>query len=308
MRLSNGIMIDCPEKLRYVAIVMKRGIIAFFKLVLIALFCAAFDVRAADSAGVGAAGAAAAGADSVQIVKEGEWGAGKKIDFKFNGLNALVVIPKNPRADRAWVWRPAFFGAFPNVDKMLLERGFHLAYCDFTHDYGNPNAVDMGRRFQNYMVKTYRLNPLVTLEGLSRGGAYSINYAKKNADAIACLYLDAPVCNFASWPSVKSKMWKDVCAKWGVEQIENPLEFEGNPYKNLEPIAKAKIPVWIVAGDSDKTVPHTENCMLFIKNYKALGGEVSLTLKPGCDHHPHGLKDPTPTVEFIEGVYGKLAK
>ena len=244
----------------------------------------------------------------VKAVGEGSWNGGKKIDFKFNGRSALLVVPQNPRSDAAWVWRPAFFGAFPNVDKMLLENGFYLAYCDFTHDYANPAAVALGRKFYDYMVKTYKLNPKVTLEGLSRGGAYSINYAKANPGTVACLYLDAPVCNFASWPSPKSGMWKDLCAKWGMEKIDNPEAFEGNPFNNIEPIAKSKIPILVVAGDSDKTVPHTANCMPLIERYKALGGNVKLILKPGCDHHPHGLKDPTPTLEFIRAVYDSMGK
>jgi hypothetical protein len=42
-----------------------------------------------------------------------------------------------------------------------------------------------------------------------------------------------------------------------------------------------------------------ENTRLAEKRYKALGGEMKVIAKPGCDHHPHSLKDPTPIVEFI---------
>jgi hypothetical protein len=33
--------------------------------------------------------------------------------------------------------------------------------------------------------------------------------------------------------------------------------------------------------------------------YRQLGGDITLIAKPGVGHHPHGLDDPTPIVEFI---------
>jgi hypothetical protein len=33
--------------------------------------------------------------------------------------------------------------------------------------------------------------------------------------------------------------------------------------------------------------------------YKALGGEITVLHKPGVGHHPHGLDDPKPVVDFI---------
>lgn len=248
-------------------------------------------------------------ADEVKNVKVSQWQGGKRTDFTINGRGALVVEPQTPRADRAWVWRPAFFGAFPNIDIELLKRGFHLAYCDFTHDYANPKAVALGKKFHEYMVKTYKLNPKVTLEGVSRGGAYSVNFAKTFPELVGCLYLDAPVCNFGSWPSAKSKAWADVLKKWEVEKIDDPDNFFGNPCNAVEPIAKAQIPVLIVAGGSDGTVPHTKNCMRLIDNLnKAGAGEITLILKPKCGHHPHGLSNPKQSADFIEMVYNRMKK
>ncbi len=34
--------------------------------------------------------------------------------------------------------------------------------------------------------------------------------------------------------------------------------------------------------------------------YQALGGDITLIAKSGVKHHPHGLEDSTPIVEFIE--------
>ncbi|MCX7010262.1 MAG: SGNH/GDSL hydrolase family protein, partial [Kiritimatiellaeota bacterium] len=62
----------------------------------------------------------------------------------------------------------------------------------------------------------------------------------------------------------------------------------------------AKIPILSVCGEADQVVPLAENTRLVEQRYKALGGHIEVIAKPGCDHHPHSLKDPTPIVEFVQ--------
>ena len=75
--------------------------------------------------------------------------------------------------------------------------------------------------------------------------------------------------------------------------------FRGNPLDNLKPIAKAGIPIVVVAGDSDKTVPFEENSKRLEKLYRKLHGDIEVIVKEGCDHHPHSLEAPAPVVKFI---------
>jgi hypothetical protein len=51
----------------------------------------------------------------------------------------------------------------------------------------------------------------------------------------------------------------------------------------------------LIASD----VPRQENTGLLAQRYRQLGGSITLIAKPGVGHHPHGLDDPTPIVEFI---------
>ena len=39
------------------------------------------------------------------------WEGADRYDFKYKGRDAILVAPQNPRSDRAWIMRPAFFGA-----------------------------------------------------------------------------------------------------------------------------------------------------------------------------------------------------
>ena len=67
-----------------------------------------------------------------------------------------------------------------------------------------------------------------------------------------------------------------------------------------EPLAKAKIPIFVVCGDMhDWVVPIEANSLLLESRYKEMGGEVQVIRKPKAGHRPHSLPDPTPIVEFV---------
>jgi hypothetical protein len=64
-------------------------------------------------------------------------------------------------------------------------------------------------------------------------------------------------------------------------------------------LAAAKIALIHVGGDADKVVPPEENTLVIEQRYKELGGKMLVIHKPGCDHHPHGLDNPQPIVDFV---------
>lgn len=227
------------------------------------------------------------------------WNGGIRHDFTFEGREAIVVEPVQAAEGNPWIWRPAFFDAFPSVDKALLAKGFHVVYLDVTHEYGNPRAVALGTAFYHLMRQEYALAEKVTLEGFSRGGLYALNWAIANPEKVACLYLDAPVCDVFSWPGRKQpELWQDLLQKWNLTDAEMAA-FPGNPIDHLAPLAAAGVPILAVCGDSDQVVPYTENMEVVRNRYVALGGVVEVILKPGCDHHPHSLENPEPIVDFI---------
>ena len=141
--------------------------------------------------------------------------------------------------------------------------------------------------------------------GLSRGGLYCYNWAAANPDQVACIYGDAPVCDFKSWPGGKGKGkgsagdWKLILERFHFKNEEEALASKQNPIDNLEALAKNNVPLLHVFGDADDVVPWDENTGLIAERYKQLGGKIELIRKPGVGHHPHGLEDSTPIIEFI---------
>lgn len=232
--------------------------------------------------------------------KKTQWHGFDRYDFQYNGKDAIVVAPKKAAKGNPWIWRPAFFDAFPSVDDALLKRGFHVAYYDLTHLYGSPNSVNLGTSFYYLLKDYYGLSSKVTVEGFSRGGFFAINWAAKNTDKVACLYLDAPVCDIFSWPSRKdAALWQGFLKEWGLTN-EQATTFRGNAIDQVAALAKANIPIISVCGDNDHVVPFKENMAVVWKRYKELGGtRIELILKPGVDHHPHSLENPDRVVQFI---------
>jgi pimeloyl-ACP methyl ester carboxylesterase len=141
--------------------------------------------------------------------------------------------------------------------------------------------------------------------GISRGGLYAYRFATKNPERVACIYGDAPVCDFKSWPSGKGTGkgsagdWMQLQRHYGFANEAEALAFNGNPVDRLAPLAKAKVRLIHVVGDTDEVVPVAENTSLIESRYQALGGRIQVIHKPGVGHHPHGLDDPTPVVTFI---------
>ncbi len=241
--------------------------------------------------------------------KTADWNGYERLDFNFEGRKALLVRPKTAAPGNPWIWRTEFFGHEPQGDIGLLGKGFHVAYIDMQNLYGAPTAMTVMDHFHAHLVQTYQLAPKVVLEGFSRGGLYAFNWAELRPDKVAGLYVDAPVCDFKSWPGGKgsgrgsSGDWKRLQGVYGFKDEAEALAFPTNPVDHLKSMAKAKIPVLAVVGQADDTVPVSENIDLVEQRYKAMGGKIEIIRKPGCNHHPHSLEDPAPIVKFVVGCY-----
>jgi pimeloyl-ACP methyl ester carboxylesterase len=240
------------------------------------------------------------------------WNGFDRYDFEVDGRPVLVVTPLRAAAGKPWVWHGEFFGHKPAPDIALLGRGFHVVYMSVPDMLGSPEAVTHWNNFYRELTQRYGFGKKAALVGLSRGGLYCYNWAAANPDKVACIYGDAPVCDFKSWPGGKGKGkgspadWKLVLERYHFASEAEALAYDRNPIDNLSPLAQAKVPLLHVYGDADDVVPWEENTGLLADRYRKLGGTITLIAKPGVGHHPHGLDDSTPIVEFIAKHAGGL--
>lgn len=241
----------------------------------------------------------------ISVSANGEYHGYLLQNFTVDGCDAHLVRPHEPLAGRPWVWRMMFWDTFPGVDLALLNAGFHLAYIDVGNTFGCPDAMKHFDIFYAAMIQEHKLSTKPALEGLSRGGLYAYRWAYVNTDKIGCIYGDAPVCDMKSWPGGKGKGrgspadWQEAIKDYHFVDEREMMAFKGNPVDILAPIAAARIPILHVCGDADHTVPEEENTDIVRARYLALGGSFTLIVKEGCEHHPHGLSNPAPIVDFI---------
>jgi pimeloyl-ACP methyl ester carboxylesterase len=241
--------------------------------------------------------------------KQSKWNGFAKFDFPVDGIEATVVVPEKALPGNPWVWRGEFFGAFADADVALVKGGWHLAYLKVPDLFGSPSAIAKWEKLYGVLVMEHGLHAKPGLIGLSRGGLYCMNWAAAHPDKTLAVYLDNAVCDFKSWPGGKAKgfgtangsadEWAKMLKAYGFKNDEQAIASRHNPVDNLAPLAKAKLPLLLVYGDADTLVPVKENSELVYDRYKKLGGPVERIVKPGQDHHPHGLKDVTPVVEFF---------
>jgi pimeloyl-ACP methyl ester carboxylesterase len=239
----------------------------------------------------------------------GTWNGFARHDFPVGGETATVVVPAKPLPGRPWVWRGEFFGAFADADAALVKEGWHLAYLRVPDLFGSPKAVAKWEAFYAVLTGQHGLHAKPGLIGLSRGGLYCLNWAAAHPDRTLAVYLDNAVCDFKSWPGGRplglgtgpgsAAEWKKLLVAYDFKSDAEAVAYKRNPIDNLAPLAKAKVPLLLVYGDADKVVPPAENSALVFDRYKALGGPVERIVKPGQDHHPHGLADVAPVVKFF---------
>lgn len=246
--------------------------------------------------------ATAANVGTPSAIQRSQWNGFERLDFTVAGRPCILVLPAAAPAGPAkpWIWRTEFFGHEPQVDLALLQRGWHVAYMDAKHMYGGPKAMSLFGQFYAHLVVHFGLAKRVVLEGFSRGGLYAFNFAATHPTRVAGLYLDAPVLDIRSWPGKKpeSKEWAECLAAYGLTEETLP-GFRGNPLDRVMSVAKAGVPVIAVCGAADTTVPVAENTAILEKRFRELGGTIEVILKPGVEHHPHSLVDPTPVVDFL---------
>ncbi len=225
-------------------------------------------------------------------------------DFEFAGREAKIVRPRRAATGAPWVWRARFWGAEPQTEIALLERGFHIAYCDVAELFGNDEAIDTWNRFHGSLARA-GFSPKPAMEGFSRGGVYVYRWAAANPGRVACVYADAPVLDLKSWPGGKGKgpgspeEWELFKRHFSLRSEQEALAFKGNPIDLAPEIARAGFPMLHVCGDSDELVPIEENTDVFEKKVLEAGGRIAVIRKRGIGHHPHSLANPQPIVDFV---------
>lgn len=227
-------------------------------------------------------------------------------EFIFKGRKATVILPENPRADRKWLFKTEYLDAFPTFEISMLKRGYYVANIENETRWGRDEDTQLQADFAKHLISEYGFYKKCLPVGMSCGGMQAVFLAAKHPELVAALYLDAPVLNFLSCPGGVGKstneMFEEFQNATGLTYSEL-INYRKHPIDYVKKLIEEKIPVFLVCGDSDFTVPYCENGQYLAEMYENSDIEFHKVIKPGCAHHPHGLNDCSEIIKFAENNY-----
>lgn len=236
------------------------------------------------------------------------WNDFESKEFTFADRNAIIVYPKGKPNGRILL-KTEYLGAFPNFDIEMLNKGYYLIHIFHRTRWATDEETDIMADFVRYCAKELGASERCVLEGMSCGGLQASKFAEKYPELTAVMYLDAPVMNILSMIGLGEctdesvpMFWREIVAAYGVSR-STIINFRQSPIDNMKPLIDNNIPVIMLYGDADDVVIYEENGKVLENYYKQHNGILKVIQKPMTKHHPHGLENPAPIIEFIEKNY-----
>jgi|WetSurMetagenome_2_1015567.scaffolds.fasta_scaffold00021_30 sialidase-1 len=237
------------------------------------------------------------------------WKGFVRYDFEFGGRACRVVCPEKPASGNPWIWNARFPDWHTDIDSLLLKKGFYVTYINTDEFYGSPDGIKVWDEYFRYLTTVYKFENRVALEGISRGGLYVYNFAKKYPWRVSCIYTEAPVLDIKSWPGGLGKGtgspsdWQLVMKAYNFRDEAEAKAFRDNPVDNLEALAKAKVPVLHMIGLNDEFVNPDENTFLLVDRYVKLGGIATVVPctrgKQELNGHHFDIETPSYVADFV---------
>lgn len=211
----------------------------------------------------------------------------ESLEFSVGFSKCFIVDANSTHKNKPWVWYAPTLPRHPDPShtwyiKNLIEEGISIAGCDQGEVRGSPTSISRFSDFYNEMLsRGYSSKPV--LLGQSRGGLMMLSWAVKNPKKLKAFVGIYPVLNLRSWPIKRSL--SSTLSDFGMDQ-DAFLESvdRHNPIHQLEGLAKAKVPLFILHGDSDRVVPLEENTQVVVEKYLKLGGEAKVKVVRGKGH------------------------
>ncbi len=206
--------------------------------------------------------------------------------FSVKNCTAFLIAPENSLAKqgRPWVWYAPTLPAYPGPEEKwmfqeFLKNGLAVAGIDVGESFGSPAGRALFTSFYEVMVQRgYSQTPCLLAR--SRGGLMHYNWAVEHPVCVACVAGIYPVCDLTSYPGVDK-----ACEAYGMTEQQLQAKLAGhNPIDRLEPLAKGRVPIYHIHGDSDTVVPLEKNSGELALRYRQLGGVMTLNLVQGKGH------------------------
>ena len=195
--------------------------------------------------------------------------------LSFGLLLIWIFLQKKENKNKNWLLKTEYFGAFPEFEIEMLNRGWHLAYVENITRWCLEEDLDRKKRFAEFLASEYGLYKKCMPVGMSCGGLIAVKFAARYPQLVSCVYIDAPVINYMSCPCgfgigerIDDEEFSEILGALGMSSISELICYRDMPLDNIPELVKHKIPIVMVSGDSDTIVPYTENGIMLEKAYK----------------------------------------
>lgn len=231
-----------------------------------------------------------------------------RLDFTFEGRAAVLIMPEQGRQTGRWLLKTEYFSAFQDMEERLVARGFCLVWLENINRWGIDADLDAKERLRDFLVAEFGLSRRCVPVGMSCGGLHAIKQAARHPEMIEALYLDAPVVNLFSCPmgfgcgtDIDVSAQEEMLRALSLTRSEL-LAYRDHPLDNIARLIENRIPLVLVWGDSDTTVPFCENGALVRAAYEQTDIPTLYIEKKNCGHHPHGPIDTRAVEAFLDKI------
>ena len=208
--------------------------------------------------------------------------------FMVAGQPAFVILPEGKPTGRPtpWVWYAPTLPGLPGPEEhWMFERftkaGIAIAGIDVGESYGSPDGRALFTALYTELTQKRGFAAKMVLLGRSRGGLMTLSWAAENPEKVAGFAGIYPVCDITSYPGVAK-----ASGAYHLTETELAARLrEHNPIDRLALLAKARVPLFAIQGDSDTVVPLEKNAGEVKRRYEALGGAMQLIVPPGQGHN-----------------------
>jgi hypothetical protein len=202
-------------------------------------------------------------------------------NFQIEGRPAFIFLPSEAKRSnpQPWIFYAPTLPPYPDagerwMHEKFLDAGIAVAGIDVGEAYGSPRSHKQFDALYNELVDQRHFAHKPVLLGRSRGGLWISSWAIANPSRIAAIVGIYPVFDFTTYPGLEKTAPAYELSTEGLAARQN----EFNPIKHIEVLARAKIPVFLIHGDSDKVVPLEPNSGEFLNQYKKAGADSLINL------------------------------
>ena len=210
--------------------------------------------------------------------------------FLVEGRPAFVFLPPEDKrsSPQPWIMYSPTLPGLPDahekwMHEQFLAAGVAVAGIDVGEGYGSPKSQKLLSALYQEVTGKRGFAKRACLLGRSRGGLWMTSWASANPEKVAGLAGIYPVFDLRSYPGLREAA---SAYELSPEDLEKQLE-QHNPISKVSVLAKARIPVCLIHGDQDATVPLEANSAEFKARYTAEGqGDlVELIVAKGQGHN-----------------------